>query len=175
MKNNTINIHIKNTSKILSEFSCDDNLMLASSFVAHFEETYLQSKTKGDYQINLTTDDEPNEEEKHKAQLAFKKHYENEVDENNLRLKEYNQKAVILLCISATIFTILFYLYQLENVHHLIISLLQVASWAVTFKLIDSLAFFRIETIMSRRRNIWARDAKLDVIKKTEPTKNHMN
>jgi len=173
MKNKTINIHIKNVDKILSEFSCDENLMLSSDFVAHYEETYLQTKTKGSYRINLTTDNEVSPEDEKRAQIAFKKHYESEVDENNLRLKEYNRKAIILFIISAVIFTFLFYLYQIEeDVHHLIISLLQVASWAVTFKLIDSLAFFRIETLMSRRRNIWARDAQLIVTKKSSPTKN---
>jgi len=172
MKNKTITIHIKEVDNILSEFSCDENLMLSPQFIAHFEETYLQTKTSSGYTINLTTDNKPSEEDINRARIAFKKHYEHEVDENNLRLKQYNEKAILLLVISAAIFSILFHLYQIEDVHHLIISLLQVASWAVTFKLIDSLAFFRIETLMSRRRNRWAKEAELNVTKKSEPTKN---
>jgi len=166
MENKTINIHIKKVDRILSEFSCDENLMLNSDFVTHFEETCLQTKMNGNYKINLTTDDEPTAEDIKKAEIAFRRHYENEVNENNLRLKEHNRKAVILLAISVMIFTILFYLYQIEDVHHLIISLLQVASWAFAFKLVDSLAFFRIEILMNRRRNRWAKEAELSITKK---------
>jgi len=39
----------------------------------------------------------------------------------------------------------------------------------------DSLAFFRIETLMSRKRNTWARDAKVSVIKNQSQQKTILN
>ena len=175
VKNNVIDIHIKEVSRALSRFSCDENLILSSEFVKHFEETYLQTKMRGGgYKINLTTSDTPTTEEEEKLRQAFRDHYANEVEENNFQLGKYRRNAVIFFCISVLFFLIGGVLAQIEA-HAVIQNIGMVASWAVTFKFIDSLTFFQIPTLINRKRNIWARDAQVNVIKKQAEAANNRN